>query len=90
MFDRLSGAVEMVESVGARSALDVGCGSGPLFEPLAGRGIKVTGFDPAPAMIALAQQRASAFPDLVVVEGCSTTSTNPVISWPEWAGPPLP
>ena len=68
MFDRLSGAVEMVQSVGARSALDVGCGSGPLFEPLASRGIKVTGFDPAPAMIALAQQRASSFPGLVVVE----------------------
>jgi SAM-dependent methyltransferase len=28
----------------------------------------VTGFDPAPAMIALAQQRAAAFPDLVVVQ----------------------
>jgi SAM-dependent methyltransferase len=68
MFDRLRGAVEMVESVDGRSVLDVGCGSGPLFEPLARLGIKVTGFDPAPAMIALAQQRASAFPDLVVVE----------------------
>ena len=68
IFDRLRGAVEMAESVGARSVLDVGCGSGPLFEPLAELGIKVTGFDPAPAMIALARQRASAFPDLVVVE----------------------
>jgi SAM-dependent methyltransferase len=68
MFDRLRGAVELVQSVGARSVLDVGCGSGPLFEPLAQLGVKVTGFDPAPAMIALAQQRAAAFPDLVVVQ----------------------
>jgi SAM-dependent methyltransferase len=68
IFDRLRGAVEMVGSVGARSVLDVGCGSGPLFEPLAEKGIKVTGFDPAPAMIALAETRAATYPDLVVVE----------------------
>lgn len=58
----------MVTGLGAKSVLDVGCGSGPLFEPLAKRGIKVTGVDPAPAMVALARQRAAAFPDLVVVE----------------------
>jgi len=68
IFDRLRGAVDMVQSVDARTVLDVGCGSGPLFEPLAQRGIRVTGFDPAPAMVSLAQQRAAAFPDLVVVE----------------------
>jgi SAM-dependent methyltransferase len=68
IFDRLRGAVDMVTGLGAKSVLDVGCGSGPLFEPLASKGIKVTGIDPAPAMVALARQRASAFPDLVVVE----------------------
>ncbi len=68
IFDRLRGAVDMVATLGAKSVLDVGCGSGPLFEPLAERGIKVTGIDPAPAMVALARQRAAAYPDLVVVE----------------------
>jgi 2-polyprenyl-3-methyl-5-hydroxy-6-metoxy-1,4-benzoquinol methylase len=58
----------MVSGLGAKSVLDVGCGSGPLFEPLAERGIKVTGIDPAPAMVALARQKAAAYPDLVVVE----------------------
>jgi SAM-dependent methyltransferase len=68
IFDRLRGAVDMVTGLGAKTVLDVGCGSGPLFEPLASKGIKVTGIDPAPAMVALAKQRAAAYPDLVVVE----------------------
>jgi SAM-dependent methyltransferase len=76
MFDRLRGAVDMVTGIGAKSVLDVGCGSGPLFEPLAQRGIKVTGIDPAPAMVALARQRAAAFPDLVVVEQRSWEEIN--------------
>jgi SAM-dependent methyltransferase len=68
MFDRLRGAVDMVASLGAKSVLDVGCGSGPLFEPLAQRGVKVTGIDPATAMVALAKQAAAAHSDLIVVE----------------------
>ncbi|MGO9344026.1 MAG: class I SAM-dependent methyltransferase [Acidimicrobiales bacterium] len=68
IFDRLRGAVDLVTGLGAKSVLDVGCGSGPLFGPLADKGIKVTGIDPAPAMVALARERAGAFPDLVTVE----------------------
>jgi SAM-dependent methyltransferase len=68
IFDRLRGAVEMVVSVNSTNVLDVGCGSGPLFEPLARRGIKVTGIDPAPAMVELADKRAQAFPGLLTVE----------------------
>jgi len=68
IFDRLRGAVDMVGLVGATSVLDVGCGSGPLFEPLASKGIKVAGIDPAPAMVALAKERAASFPNLVTVE----------------------
>ena len=37
----------------ARRVLDVGCGSGPLFAPLALHGIHVVGIDPAEAMVAL-------------------------------------
>ena len=53
--------------LGARRVLDVGCGSGPLFRPLASRGIQVTGIEPAPRMATLAEQAASEFPDLVEV-----------------------
>ncbi|MFZ0666700.1 MAG: methyltransferase domain-containing protein [Acidimicrobiales bacterium] len=68
MFDRLRGAVDMVASLGAKSVLDVGCGSGPLFEPLGQKGVKVTGIDPATGMIALAKQAAAQYPELIVVE----------------------
>jgi SAM-dependent methyltransferase len=68
IFDRLRGAVAMVLSVDAKSVLDIGCGSGPLFEPLASKGIHVAGVDPAPAMVALAKERAAAFTGLVTVE----------------------
>ncbi|HTZ10135.1 MAG TPA: class I SAM-dependent methyltransferase [Acidimicrobiales bacterium] len=68
LFDRLRGCADIVVAAGARSALDVGCGSGPLFAPLAERGIAVTGIDPAPAMVALAVEEAKRFPGLVTVE----------------------
>jgi SAM-dependent methyltransferase len=54
--------------VGATHVLDVGCGSGPLFEPLATRGVRVTGIDPAPAMVALARVEAARHPEIVTVE----------------------
>jgi SAM-dependent methyltransferase len=68
LFDRLNFAVETVTKVGAGRVLDVGCGSGPLFEPLADRGIHVVGIDPAEAMVALAKSKAASHPDLLTVE----------------------
>ncbi|HUO47408.1 MAG TPA: class I SAM-dependent methyltransferase [Acidimicrobiales bacterium] len=68
LFDRLTKAVDVVTARGARHVLDVGCGSGPLFGPLAERGIEVTGIDPAPAMVALAEREAARFPGRVRVE----------------------
>jgi SAM-dependent methyltransferase len=68
LFDRLRGSVDIVANVGATSVLDVGCGSGPLFSPLALRGVHVTGMDPAPAMVALARHEAERHPDLVTVQ----------------------
>jgi SAM-dependent methyltransferase len=68
LFDRLRMAVDISESLGAKRVLDVGCGSGPLFAPLAAAGIHVTGIDPAEAMVQLAKQQAESFPGLVEVE----------------------
>jgi 2-polyprenyl-3-methyl-5-hydroxy-6-metoxy-1,4-benzoquinol methylase len=54
LFDRLDFAVDTCVALGAKRVLDIGCGSGPLFQPLAARGIEVTGIEPAPRMVALA------------------------------------
>ncbi|HXW35951.1 MAG TPA: class I SAM-dependent methyltransferase [Acidimicrobiales bacterium] len=67
IFDRLRIALDQVEQLGAKSVLDVGCGSGPLFAPLAQKGVHVTGLDPAPAMVQLARSEAARFPGLVEV-----------------------
>ena len=68
LFDRLRLAVGMADALSARRAIDVGCGSGPLFAPLVERGIHVTGIDPAENMIALASAEAAKFPGRVEVE----------------------
>jgi SAM-dependent methyltransferase len=68
LFDRLRGSVDIVARVGARHVLDVGCGSGPIFTPLATLGVRVTGLDPAPAMVALARIEAAPHADLVTVQ----------------------
>ena len=68
LFDRLRFAVEKAASTGATTVLDVGCGSGPLFEPLASKGIAVTGLEPAPGMVELARAEAARFPGLVEVQ----------------------
>jgi SAM-dependent methyltransferase len=68
LFDRARQSVEWVEGLQAAHVLDVGCGSGPLFAPLAERGVRVTGIDPAPAMIALARDEAARYLGAVTVE----------------------
>jgi len=45
----------LVEELGARSVLDVGCGTGTFACLLAARGIEVTGVDPASASLAVAR-----------------------------------
>lgn len=67
LFDRLRFAVGKALELEAKRVLDVGCGSGPLFAPLASRGIRVTGLDPAPAMVAMARSSAAPFSDIVEV-----------------------
>jgi len=68
LFDRLRGSVDIVAALRATHVLDVGCGSGPLFAPLAASGVRVTGLDPAPAMVALARAEAALHPGLVTVQ----------------------
>jgi 2-polyprenyl-3-methyl-5-hydroxy-6-metoxy-1,4-benzoquinol methylase len=68
LFDRLRLAIDTSVELGATRVLDVGCGSGPLFAPLAEHGIHVTGIDPAEAMVELARRQAAAFPELIEVE----------------------
>ncbi|HXW39549.1 MAG TPA: methyltransferase domain-containing protein, partial [Acidimicrobiales bacterium] len=71
LFDRLRLTVELAVELEAHSVLDVGCGSGPLFAPLAARGVRVTGIDPAEAMVDLARRQAAEFPGLVEVRQSS-------------------
>ena len=68
LFDRLRQTVAIVAALGARRVLDIGCGSGVLFGPLADMGVHVVGVDPAPAMVALARLKAEEHPGLVTVE----------------------
>lgn len=50
----------IVEELGGRSVVDVGCGTGVLALLLAGRGYAVTGVDPAGAMLDVARGKAGA------------------------------
>jgi SAM-dependent methyltransferase len=56
----LDAYLALVDELGARSVLDVGCGTGTLACLLAGRGIDVTGVDPAAASLAVARRKPAA------------------------------
>jgi len=59
----LDGYLAIVEEFGARTVLDVGCGTGTLAVQLAARGVRVVGVDPAGASLAVARGKPAA--DLV-------------------------
>ncbi|QOR72800.1 class I SAM-dependent methyltransferase [Ruania alkalisoli] len=52
--------VDIAEELGARSVLDVGCGTGTLATMLAGRGCDVVGVDPAGASLDVARRKPHA------------------------------
>ena len=52
--------VSIAREFGARSVVDIGCGTGTLACLLASEGIKVVGVDPAGAMLAVARRKESA------------------------------
>lgn len=58
--DDLDLYVALAEELGARSVVDVGCGTGELAIRLAGLGYAVTGLDPAGAMLEVARGKEGA------------------------------
>ena len=52
--------VEVVDELGVRSVLDIGCGTGTFACLLAGRGIDVVGVDPARASLEIARAKPDA------------------------------
>lgn len=51
------GVIALLPDVAGKRVLDVGCGSGPLSEWLAGHGGDVLGFDSSPSMVRVAEAR---------------------------------
>ena len=58
---RLGDARDTARPLAGLTLLDIGCGGGLLSEPLARLGARVTGIDPGPANIAVAQAHAADF-----------------------------
>jgi SAM-dependent methyltransferase len=52
--------LSLVEELGARTVLDVGCGTGSFACLLAGRGVQVVGVDPAAASLDVARRKPGA------------------------------
>src|SRR5579864_8416243 len=50
----------LVDELGARSVLDIGCGTGTFACLLASRGLEVTGADPAAASLDVARRKPGA------------------------------
>ncbi|MDQ4070680.1 MAG: class I SAM-dependent methyltransferase [Actinomycetota bacterium] len=59
------GEADLVESLGPRSVLDAGCGTGRVAVELARRGIEVTGVDVDPKMLDVARAKGPAVPWVV-------------------------
>ena len=62
----------IVDELGARSVLDVGCGTGLLALRLARRGLRVTGLDPSRPMLDVARR----YPDAELVEWVRGTTSD--------------
>src|SRR4051812_18066278 len=58
--DDLDAYLAIAEDLGARSVVDVGCGTGTLACLLAGRGVQVVGVDPAAASLEVARRKPHA------------------------------
>lgn len=56
----LEAYVAMVDELGARTVLDIGCGTGTFACMLAARGVRVVGVDPAAASLSVARNKPGA------------------------------
>jgi SAM-dependent methyltransferase len=56
--------LDMLKPMSGRRILDIGCGIGMNFSPLLGEGLQVTGIDPSPYMLDIAEQTANNRVDL--------------------------
>jgi len=84
--DDLDAYVALADELGARSVLDVGCGTGNLACLLAARGVDVVGLDPAGASLDVARRKPGA--DRVRwVHGDATALGGPDGTGPDGAGP---
>ena len=63
--ENVHGEADLVESLGPRSVLDAGCGTGRVAVELARRGIEVAGVDIDPAMLAVARAKGPDLPWIV-------------------------
>jgi SAM-dependent methyltransferase len=85
LYDALDGERDDLElylattaEVGARSVLDVGCGTGSLACQMARQGRKVTAIDPAPASVAIARDKPFADRVRWIVGGVEAYDGRPV------------
>ncbi|WP_344951001.1 class I SAM-dependent methyltransferase [Sphaerisporangium flaviroseum] len=67
----LDAYLAMAEEFGARSVLDIGCGTGVFALLLAERGITVTGIDPARASVDVARGKHHPGPALIAAVTCA-------------------
>lgn len=66
----------VVDELGARSALDIGCGTGTFALMLAARGLEVTGVDPAAASVDVARAKPGAHAVRWIVGTADAQSTD--------------
>lgn len=60
--------VKLLESMKARTVVELGCGTGRITAELADAGLSVTGVDVSPSMLKLARERVSSRPNVALVE----------------------
>jgi glycine/sarcosine N-methyltransferase len=61
--------IDLLGAMRVRRVVDAGCGTGAQLLEFASRGASCTGFDPDPALVALARQKLASYPDVRIEIG---------------------